>query len=73
MTDRLSKTSAEPAEISALLDRVQMPDYERLSAQAHLARAEAIADLMVRAGSAMRSLARAFVARLPHRPRERTA
>ena len=37
---------------------IRMPAYERLAAQAHLARAEAIADLIVAAIQGGKSLAR---------------
>jgi hypothetical protein len=42
------------------LDEIQMPSYERLVAQAHLAKAEAIADLVVRAVNGLKALAKAF-------------
>jgi predicted MarR family transcription regulator len=42
------------------LDEIQMPSYERLVAQAHLARAEAIADLIVGAVNGLKALAKAF-------------
>ena len=42
------------------LDEIQMPSYERLVAQAHLARAEAIADVIVRAVNGLKALAKAF-------------
>jgi hypothetical protein len=38
-----------------------MPSYERLTAQAHLARAEAIAELIVAAVNAPKVLAKAVV------------
>jgi predicted MarR family transcription regulator len=44
------------------LDEIQMPSYERLVAQAHLARAEAIADVIVRAVNGLKALAKAFAA-----------
>ena len=42
------------------LDEIQMPSYERRVAQAHLARAEAIADLIVGAVNRLKALAKAF-------------
>jgi len=42
------------------LGEIQMPSYERLVAQAHLARAEAIVDLIVGAVNGLKTLARAF-------------
>jgi hypothetical protein len=73
MRHRLSKPDAELAEISALVDRVRMPQYERIRAQAHLERAAAIAELLARAATAVRSVARKLVARPLHRAFERMA
>jgi len=73
MRHRPSKTNPELAEISALLERVRIPDYERLRAQAHLERAAVIAGLIARAIAAVRSLASTLAVRLSHRGRERTA
>lgn len=73
MRQRLSKPNPELAEISALLDRVRMPEYQRLLARAHLERAEAVAELIARAASAMRSAAKALVVRPLHRAFERIA
>ena len=44
------------------LNEIRMPPYERLVARAHLARAEAIADLIGAAIRAPKALARAFAA-----------
>jgi hypothetical protein len=41
------------------LDEIRMPSYERLVAQAHLARAEVIADLIAAAIHAPKTLAKA--------------
>lgn len=70
-TAKDSKSDRE--EISALLDRVRMPEYERIRVRAQLERAQAIGELIHRAASAIRSLIRAASARLSHRARERTA
>jgi len=69
----VSKTNPARAEISALLDRVRMPEYERIRAQAHMERAEAIAVLIERASAAMRSAAKSLVVRPIHRFFERMA
>ena len=42
------------------LNEIQMPSYQRLVAQAHLARAEAIADLVVAGIQAVKRAAKAF-------------
>ena len=69
----LGRTNPELAELSALVARVRMPDYERLRAQAHLERAEAIADLIARAAASLRSVTKNLVVRPLHRAFERTA
>ena len=55
MNDNLSRTKA-CSNLEARLREIRMPEYQRLTAQAHLARAEAIADLIVAAVRAMKSL-----------------
>ena len=67
MQYRLSKPNPEVAQLAALLERVRMPEYERLRARAHLDRAEAVADLLARAWTAVRSMSSAFVVRPIHR------
>ena len=47
-------------DLSARLDDIRMPAYERLTASAHLARAEAISDLIVAAIRVLRSAANAL-------------
>ena len=56
MNYNLSGTNAH-AEIRARLREIGMPSYERLVAEAHLARAEAISDLIVAAVRKVQSLA----------------
>ena len=56
MNYSLSRTNAGSS-LDARLQEINMPAYERLTAQAHLARAEAIADLIVAALHAVQSLA----------------
>lgn len=60
-----SCTEGQPTE-SAIRDRLQevrLSEYDRLVAEAHLARAEAIADLIARAIEAVRGAARALLSR----------
>jgi hypothetical protein len=52
----LSRTNAT-SDLEARLLEIRMPAYERLAAQAHLARAEAIAELIVAAMHGVKSLA----------------
>ena len=54
MNYNLSRTKAT-SNLEARLREIRMPAYERLTAQAHLARAEAIADLIVAAVRALES------------------
>ena len=56
MTYKLSRTNAASS-LQRRLDEINMPPYERLAADAHLARAEAISDLIVAGVRAMQSLA----------------
>ena len=71
---RLRLSSVLPVQVTpALVARVRMPDYERLRAQAHLERAEAIADLIARAAASLRSVTKNLVVRPLHRAFERTA
>lgn len=58
MSNALKRACA--CDLSARLDDIQMPSYERLTARAHLARAEAISELIVAAVRALQSLARAL-------------
>ena len=57
-----NRKSAGHSLLQARLNEIQMPSYERLTAQAHLARAEAIADLIAAAARAPKALAKAFAA-----------
>jgi len=56
MNCNLSRTKAN-SNLEARLRDVRMPEYQRLAARAHLARAEAIANLIVAAMRAVQSLA----------------
>lgn len=73
MKRTLRNYNADLAEISSLVDRVRMPEYERLRAKAHLERAIVIADLLARAASGIRAAANALVVRPLHRIRTRIA
>ena len=55
MNYKLSRTNAEST-LQRRLGEINMPSYERLTAQAHLARAEAISDLIVAGARAVQSL-----------------
>ena len=55
--------TANACDLSARLDDIRMPAYERLTARAHLARAEEISDLLVAAIRALQSAANALTPR----------
>lgn len=55
--------------VLARLREIQIGEHERLVAEAHLARAEAIAELLARASARVRSAIRALF----KRPRQRVA
>ena len=59
MATRMSRSNCRPDTLYERLDQIRMPAYERLAAQAHLARAEAIADLIVAAVRPIQSLVHA--------------
>lgn len=61
MEMRLNKTNSDLDPLIKRLKEIRMPEYERLIAEAHLARAEAIADLLVRAAQGFKALARKVV------------
>lgn len=54
---------AQAGDLFARLDEIRMPAYERLTARAHLARAEEISDLLVAAIRALQSIANALTPR----------
>ena len=58
MRNRITGTKSQ-CKLYDRLDEIPMPAYERLAAKAHLARAEAIADLIATAIRKVRSLAHA--------------
>lgn len=59
MVTRMSRSNSRPDPLYERLDQIQMPAYERLAAKAHLARAEAIAELIAAAIRKVQSLAHA--------------
>ena len=59
----MSNESRTICDLSARLDDIRMPAYERLTARGHLARAEEISDLIVSALRALQSLASALAPR----------
>ena len=63
MNYKLKRTNPEKDAVYARLNEIQMPAYERLIAQAHLARAEAISDLIVAVVQAVKSAAKALTVR----------
>jgi hypothetical protein len=56
----MSYKRAQGSLLQQRLDEIQMPSYERLVAQAHLARAEAIANLIAGGVDGLKALAKAF-------------
>ena len=54
----LNRTKSEST-LEARLREINLPPYERLAAQAHLARAEALSDVIVGTARGIRSLVRA--------------
>jgi hypothetical protein len=63
MKPRLRRTIPARDPLYARLDEIRMPAYERLTAKAHLARAEAIAELLTAAAKKIRSIGRVFLVR----------
>lgn len=61
MTEKISKSNADWETIEARLSQVKLSDHELIKAQAHLARAEAVADALAALASAVkRALKHAF-------------
>lgn len=58
MDEYLNRTKPYSA-LEARLREIDLPPYERLAAQAHLARAEALSDAIVGTARGIRSLVRA--------------
>ena len=67
MKREISKTNADLAFFNSRLDEMRMSGHARLKAKAHLARAEAIADLIASAATAIAKLFKTSPAR-PNRP-----
>lgn len=63
MKTMLNRTNSDRDLLRARLDEIVMPSYERLTAQAHLERAEVIADLIVAVARKVKALTKALVVR----------
>lgn len=63
MKEKISKTNDNMDFLNARLDEIRMSGHERLRAKASLARAEAIADLLVGFSSAIKRLLKTLVLR----------
>ena len=63
MNVKISKTNDSLEFLNTRLDEVRMSGHERLRAKASLARAEAVAELMVGIGSAVKRLFKTLVLR----------
>lgn len=63
MKTRLNRTNADLDFLRARLNEIEMPSYERLTAQAHLERAEVLTDLIVAFARKMKALTNALVVR----------
>lgn len=63
METRLNRTNADRELLRARLDEIVMPSYERLIAQAHLERAEVIADLIIAVVRKLKALTHWLVVR----------
>ena len=61
MNGEFSKTNDEFESISARLREVRMTEHDRLIAQAHLMRAQAISNLLVALGRGLKALALALL------------
>jgi hypothetical protein len=66
MTNKISKSNDDLAYFNGRLDEVRMTSHERLRAKAHLARAEAMADLVAWAFSGIARLFKHEPARINH-------
>ena len=60
MSNRLPRTRSSNDLLYTRLDQIRMPAYERLAAEAHLASAEAITDLIVASIRALQSVRKAL-------------
>ena len=59
----LNRTNADRELLRTRLDEIVMPSYERLTAQAHLERAEVIADLIIAVARMVKALTQSLVVR----------
>ncbi len=69
MNKQISKTNVGADFFSRRLDEIRMTGSERLKAKAHLARAEAVADLIASACGGIVRVFKALAARNPRSPR----
>lgn len=63
MSNPLERTRSPNDLVYTRLNEIRMPAYQRLAAEAHLASAEAITDLIVAAIRALQSVAKTLTAR----------
>ena len=63
MSEKMSKTNVSADYLATRLDQVTMSDYERIHAKASLARAEAVAELLVRMTGSVKRLFRTVLLR----------
>jgi len=63
MKTTLNRTNSDRELLRARLDEIVMPSYERLTAQAHLERAEVISDLIVAVARKVKALTQSLVVR----------
>jgi len=69
MTNKISKSNVDLAYFDSRLDEIRMTGHQRLKAKAHLARAEAMAEVLA---AAARGIARLFKS-APAKPSRRPA
>ena len=63
MENKMNRTNPDLDILYSRLNEIRMTPYERLTAEAQLARAEAIAELLVRTAHTVKKLARTLVVR----------
>lgn len=68
MTKQISKSNDEWETINARLAQVRLSGYERLRAEASLARAEAVADALAALSASVRRAVKQVFARPYHQP-----
>ena len=68
MNAKISKPNDDLDVLYRRIDQIRMSEQERLVAKARLARAEAVAGMLVAASNAVRRLVRSLAGRTGHRP-----